>query len=145
DQVATDRSREIEALWHWHPDCVVQIDGNKVVTNNEKGNLQIIPVNGPNWQISMVKGQEKPEIQGWYSREYNQYVPSPTSVYTTRIDSDATFAWVLFPSEKSGTALQTEIVSANNQEMKIRVVTKNGQEWLVSVPLPAEAFQTGNR
>ncbi len=145
DQVATDRPREIEALWHWHPDCVVQIDGNKVVTNNEKGNLQIIPVNGPNWQISMVKGQEKPEIQGWYSREYNQYVPSPTSVYTTRIDSDATFAWVLFPSEKSGTALQTEIVSANNQEMKIRVVTKNGQEWLVSVPLPAEAFQTGNR
>jgi hypothetical protein len=145
DQVATDRPREIAALWHWHPDCKVQVDGNKAYTANDRGNLQIIPVGSQNWEVNIIKGQEKPEIQGWYSPEYNQYVPSPASVYTTRIESNATFVWVLFPAEKPGTAIQTEIVSANNQEMKIRVTTKNGQEWVVSVPLPAEALKTDNQ
>jgi hypothetical protein len=144
DQVATDRPREIKALWHWHPDCEVRADGTMAYTANERGNLLIIPVGFPAWKLSMAKGLEKPEIQGWYSPEYNQYVPSPTSVYTTRIESNATFAWVLFPEDKSGTAVKAEIVSGNNQEIEIRVSTKSGQEWVVSVPLPADAFHTGN-
>jgi len=143
DQLATDRPREIQALWHWHPDCQVKTDGTMAYTSNERGNLHILPVGSPAWKVNLVKGQENPEIQGWYSREYNQYVPSPVSVYTTSIKSDATFVWVLFPAEKTGTALQAEMISGNDQEIKIRVSTKNGQEWVVSVPLPAEAFQTG--
>ena len=44
DKVDTDQPRMIETMWHWHPQCDIQVNDKKVVaSNNERGNLQIIP------------------------------------------------------------------------------------------------------
>ena len=43
DRVRTDRPRKIETMWHWHPDNKVSIKNKIAFTENEKGNLQIIP------------------------------------------------------------------------------------------------------
>ena len=48
-------------------------------------------------KIRLVGGEEEPEIQGWYSREYNEYEPNVTSIYTTEINSGSRFVWLLYP------------------------------------------------
>jgi hypothetical protein len=137
DQISTDRPRQIEALWHWHPTCNVQVDKNIVSTNNERGNLQIIPVGNQNWKINVMKGQEKPEIQGWYSEEYNKYEPNTATIYSTQIQSNSRFVWVLFPSEKVVKGIKTEIIAESPKEIKLKI-TDNNEEWLVDIPLPGD-------
>ncbi len=133
DEIKTDRPRKIDALWHWHPDCDVVISGSNVITQNERGNLQIVPLAFENWKITAVKGQEKPEIQGWYSVEYNKYEPNVTSVYTTEIESDTRFVWVLYPSLKTEKEIKAEILSENLNEIKIKVKSNN-EKWILRVP-----------
>jgi hypothetical protein len=135
DQVFTDRPRKIEALWHWHPNCEVLVDGEKVSTQNEKGNLQIIPAGIQKWDIKLIKGQEEPEIQGWYSDEYNKYEPCITSLYETQIQTDSKFIWVLFPSEKMVSDVKAEVLSDGPEELKLKVYNSRNDEWVVTVPL----------
>jgi hypothetical protein len=134
DNIETDRPRKIEALWHWHPDCRINV-GRKNITSseNEKGNLQIIPVGNPKWKIDLIKGREKPEIQGWYSKEYNTYEPNVASVYSTKIKSNATFIWVLFPSEGAVPKIKTEVVSQDSEAVKVRVTNQENIEWIATI------------
>ena len=81
DQLKTDRPRNIEALWHWHPSNQVSIQKSGIAaTNNDRGNLMIIPVGTTDWKVDLVKGQETPTIQGWYSKVYNTFEPNPTTI-----------------------------------------------------------------
>jgi hypothetical protein len=135
DQITTDRPRKIEALWHWHPDCKVVVDGEIISTQNEKGNLQVIPVGNQKWNIKMVKGQEEPEIQGWYSEEYNKYEPNVASIYSTKIESDSKFVWVLFPSEKVDSGIEAEIISDTQEKLKVKVYNNQTNDvWHVTIP-----------
>jgi len=135
DRISTDRPRKIEALWHWHPECeVTKSTGNTVSTRNENGNLEIIPLGKTKWKVDLIKGQEKPVIQGWYSEEYNRYEPNMVSVYSTQVETDATFAWILFPSQEIASDVQAEIVSQNTDELVIRVTSDGKKQWKVTVP-----------
>jgi hypothetical protein len=135
DEISTDRPRKIDALWHWHPQCKVVANEKNVTTQNERGNLLIIPVGEQDWEISLVKGQEDPEIQGWYSEEYNKYEPNTASVYSTHIKSDSRFIWVLFPSENVAEGVKAEIIDETPKEIKIRVATQENNEWVVTLPI----------
>jgi Heparinase II/III N-terminus/Heparinase II/III-like protein len=99
DRIVTDRPRQIEALWHFHPDCTVVIDGQSVGSVDPGvGNLKIVPVSSLLWDVQIIRGQENP-VQGWWSLEYNQKVPNSTVEYSTEIEASATFAWVLSPTQ----------------------------------------------
>jgi hypothetical protein len=135
DKITTDRPRRIEALWHFHPDCNVKQVGDVVTTENDRGNLQVIPVGNQNWKIDFVKGREEPEIQGWYSEEYNKFEPNTAAIYSSNIEGDSEFIWVLFPSEKVAKDIKAEIVSENEKELKIKVYNTNNDRWEVTVPL----------
>lgn len=135
DDIETDRSRNIDVLWHWHPTCEVAVDGNIVYTRNERGNLQVIPLGRRDWQISFVKGQEEPEIQGWYSREYNLYEPNIVSIYTTSIQSNSRFVWLLFPSEEVETSVKAEIISESPRGIEVKIINREGKEQIVTIPL----------
>lgn len=135
DRITTDRPRNIEALWHWHPDCEVEVGKKKITaTANAKGNLQIIPVGKPKWDIALVKGQETPEIQGWYSKEYNTYRPNTASIYKTEINSGTTFAWVLQPFNEKGSKLKVKIISENSEGIKVRIKNKEKGVWEITIP-----------
>ncbi len=135
DRITTDRPRKIEALWHFHPDCKVIQEGEIISTDNEYGNLQIIPVGNQNWSINFVKGQEEPEIQGWYSEEYNKYEPNTVAIYSANVKGESKFIWVLFPSEKPTKDIKAEIVSESDEALKLRVYNSNKKdEWFVDVP-----------
>jgi hypothetical protein len=135
DHLKTDRSRTIETLWHWHPANQVQIEKFGIVaTQNHKGNLQIIPVGSPDWEVTQVKGQETPTIQGWYSKEYNTFETNPTTIYSRQLKSDETFVWVLWPSDGKIPEIQTEIMSSDEQSVSIQVTEPGKGTWDIQVP-----------
>ncbi len=135
DKIETDRPRKIETLWHWHPDCKVQELANGIVsTKNEKGNLEIIPVDKTDWNIKFIKGQEKPEIQGWYSEEYNKFEPNVATIYSTKIDANEIFVWLLVPSEKESPELSAKIISKNSKEIKLKVENNKKGSWEITIP-----------
>jgi hypothetical protein len=133
DRISTDRPRTIETLWHWHPDCLVTQDGTTVKTTNAKGNLAVIPVGGPKMDIRFVKGQEQPEIQGWYSPEYNVFMPNTAAIYRASIPRDQTLVWLLMPSEGQTPAVQAKVLSENEREVQMEV-TANGKTRKLVVP-----------
>ena len=135
DQVTTDRPRKIEALWHWYPENKVQIENGNSYTANESGNLQIISAGKQHWEVKMVKGQEQPEIQGWYSKEYNIYEPNPTTIFSTQIESNSTFVWILYPSEKVEKVVRAAIISESSNVIKVKITNEKNDEWVGDGPL----------
>lgn len=135
DNIQTDRPRKIATMWHWHPDCKVTTGRKKIISSeNEKGNLRIIPVGKSNWNIKLIKGQEKPEIQGWYSEEYNKYEPNVAAIYSTKIKSDRTFVWLLIPFEVSAPDIRAKIISENADGIVLGITDAKRDEWTCTVP-----------
>jgi hypothetical protein len=147
DQLKTDRPRNIETLWHWHPENQVQIEKSGVVaTQNERGNLQIIPVGVQDWKVTQVKGQETPAIQGWYSKAYNIYEPNPTSIYSRKLISDETLVWILWPSKGIAPRIETKILARDDHSVKVRVTESGKGSWDIQVPfLNSQAVQVNFR
>lgn len=139
DQIDTDRPRTIETLWHWHPDCEVKVKKKITFTENEKGNLQIIPVGKSKWNISMIMGQEEPEIQGWYSEEYNKYKPNVASVYSTQIKSNAAFVWLLIPFDGIASTYKAKVISQDSEGVKVKVENQDGGVWFATIPFSNSA------
>ncbi len=135
DEIQTKKPRRIEALWHWHPDCRVEVKENGVVaTRNAKGNLKIVPIGKTDWKVSVIKGQEKPEIQGWYSPEYNQYKPNTATIHSSSIDGNETFVWLLIPSEKQAPLVKAKLLSEEYREIKLEVTDKDKGTWELIIP-----------
>lgn len=136
DQVKTDRPRNIEVLWHWHPSNQVQVLKSGVVsTQNKRGNLKIIPVGrSSEWKINQVKGQETPSVQAWYSPVYNTFEPNPTTIYSKRVRVDETLVWVLWPSEGKAPQVQTQILSQDEHSVLVRITETGKESWVVRIP-----------
>ena len=135
DQIHTDRPRKIDVLWHWHPDCKVERDGQRVFTTNKKGNLQVIPAGLQNWTVTQVRGQESPEIQGWYSEAYNAFEASTASVWSTQIETDSRFVWLLYPSKKKCPPVRIDITGETDTELRVRIRDDKNGEWFYVIPL----------
>lgn len=135
DQIHTDRPRKVDVLWHWHPDCKVERDGQRVFTTNKKGNLQVIPAGPQNWTVTQVRGQESPEIQGWYSEAYNAFEASTASVWSTQIETDSRFVWLLYPSKKKCPPVRIDITGETDTELRVRIRDDKNGEWFYVIPL----------
>ena len=99
DRIETDHPCRITPLWHFHPNCTVQRDGQSVVTVDAGvGNLRIQPVGDITWRIECVKGREGPDFQGWYSPEMSVRVPNTCACYSTEISQTVTMAWFMLPA-----------------------------------------------
>ncbi|MEX0686510.1 MAG: alginate lyase family protein [Balneolales bacterium] len=134
DRIETDRPRRLDVLWHYAPDAQVLVDAAQVVSNDEgQGNLRIVPAGGQVWEIGLVKGQTEPHIQGWYSETYGKREPNPTAVYTTQIEEDAVFVWVLVPADGPVPPVQAEIV--DRQAVKVSVQIDGEDSLMIMVPL----------
>ena len=135
DKVDTDRPRKIETLWHWHPDIRVNTKENGMVTGEgDDGNLSIIPVGKNEWKINQIKGQEQPAPQGWYSEKYNISEPSTASIYSTDIRNPTSFVWILQPSAGAESSVKAQILSQDNDGLKLRIEDERSNQWEVVVP-----------
>lgn len=133
DRIKTSNPRKIETIWHWHPECTVEKDGQIVKTSNKRGNLAVVPVGKEKFDINFIKGQEKPDIQGWYSREYNIFEPNIASFYSTDISGNTTLVWLLLPSEKKMPKMGAEILSENDDGVVVEVKLKKNI-WQLTIP-----------
>ncbi|GBF20756.1 MULTISPECIES: alginate lyase family protein [Arenibacter] len=138
DNIETDRPRRIDALWHWHPENTVVKDRYTVKTLNERGNLTLVPVSRQNFDIQLIKGQETPEIQAWYSPEYNLYEPNTTSSYSCEIKGNSTLVWLLMTSDKESPNIKAKIISENKDGITLGVSVKE-KKWLLNIPFYGSA------
>ena len=135
DKIETRQPRNIETLWHWHPDCKIETDDSGIIsTINKKGNLKVMPVEKINWEVKVIEGREEPEIQGWYSEEYNKFEPNKAVIHSTRIDGDETFVWLLLPSEKKAPKTSAEIISENESGIQVKVTNREKATWNLTIP-----------
>lgn len=135
DKIETKAPRKIETLWHWHPDCIVETDNSgSVSTKNQKGNLTVIPVGKSDWSMELIEGREEPEIQGWYSEEYNIFEPNKAVIHSTQIEHTETFVWLLIPSEKQAPTLKAKILSENKKRLKLDVAINEKGRWKLTIP-----------
>lgn len=139
DRLRTDRPREVQVLWHWHPDCEVELqEKNKVSSKNQLGNLAIVPIGEQDWDLSFVKGQEEPQPQAWYSVEYNQATPNTASIYTTQADDKEAFVWLLLPSAGRSPMVRSRILYRLDDGVRVRVWTTEGR-WDLFLPFADSA------
>lgn len=135
DRVVTDRARTLEAFWHWHPRCTVKVDDGSIVsTDADQGNLRVTPLSPFTWDTAIVRGQETPSLQGWYSRCYNVWEPCPTAVLSTRVAGTSTFAWLLHTARGQVSRVSGEILESNDDSTAIRVVQPAANEIVVRIP-----------
>lgn len=133
DHIETDRPRQIQPLWHFHPDCTLALEADGVVTTDpEVGNLRITPCGSLSWQVQVVAGQVEP-VQGWWSDQYNHKVANPTAVFSASIPSSITFAWVLVPAAGPVPAVRVRALSAALGWMYLKVEIDRTQPDEVAV------------
>lgn len=136
DHISTDRPRKIQALWHYGSGLPVQKEGKQMVSTNAKGgNLRIVPVGWDQWSIELIKGQTEPVIQGWYSAEYGKKEPIQTAVYTTKIEDDAVFVWVLVPANGKVQPVHAKVINQLGKKVKILIEGVGESPDTVEIPL----------
>ena len=134
DKVTIIEPSTIETLWHWHPGCKVKTLGkNKLHAQNDGGNLFLIPIGNSKLALVTKKGQESPELMGWYSEKYNQVESTTTTIYTSRKSKARNFIWLLYPSKASNPKLKAKIIEETEKGIVVKVKDKEGS-WIISVP-----------
>jgi hypothetical protein len=96
--------------------------------------LQIIPVGKIDWDIEFIKGQENPEIQGWYSEEYNKYEPNTATIYSTGIESDQVFVWLLIPFESNAPSFKINKYSSDADRITLQLTEPGIGKWDLRIP-----------
>jgi len=134
DRIDTDRPRNLKFLWHWHPDCSVEIKSNTVIGKNNNQSLKIIPLSNHVFQISEIKGQERPNVQGWYSPEYNLYQPNPLTQFSAEINENQSFLWVIVPGVEDSNQIKGTVIEQSLEHFKIELSIKD-KKWLINLPL----------
>ena len=136
DHFKTDRSREIQVLWHYAPDNHVTLENNEAVSTNQNGaNLRIVPLGEIEWKTEIIEGQEKPFIQGWYSEDYGIKVPNPTLIYSTTIHQSSTFAWILAPAKGNIPTIHAQF---QEEEQVVKLSISKSDLNPVSITLPLD-------
>ncbi|MFT4537396.1 MAG: hypothetical protein ACI9P5_004780, partial [Saprospiraceae bacterium] len=96
--------------------------------------LQLIPVTSADWNINMIKGQEEPEIQGWYSEQYNQYEANIASIFSTKIESDKVFVWLLMPSKSEVVKVEAKIIAQSKSRVRLEISDAGKGVWTLNIP-----------
>lgn len=146
DRMDIDRARDLTALWHFHPDCTVAQDGKTLVTTDaDKGNLRLVPIGPADWNMSLVRGQEQPDIQGWYSRKYNSKTPATAAVCQTHTGGAVTFGWLLLPAvgmpQQAAAAMEKD--GPDTVRIEVRLPDGTVERW--RLPMAGDALQPEKR
>lgn len=136
DRIAGQGEHTISPLWHFHPSVNVHMEGDAVWSADEgQGNLRITTAGEIDWQTSLVRGQEKPTLQGWYSRSYGEFEPATCAVYEGRINQAALFAWVITTARNTPEPVSVEWLAAPVGTARVRIHWPDGDSVLATVML----------
>ncbi|MBN1582813.1 MAG: alginate lyase family protein [Anaerolineae bacterium] len=124
-----------QVLWHLNVDQT-EITGT-VVHGADPGqpNLSIIP-SDPNVRLSVIRGQEKPEWQGWKTIKHHrqgEYAPAPAAVYEWTVREAARLVTLLYPTRPGDTCpIRTIAASPDIVDMAITLTLNDGSTVALS-------------
>jgi len=99
DELLGDGKHRMESLFHFGPEFdLKRMDDLSVHTQQETGpNLSIIPAKFPGLDVSIIKGQETPSIQGWYLPSEEGRKPAPVACYEFTGQFPVVLAYLFLP------------------------------------------------
>jgi hypothetical protein len=130
DRVSATMDRGVEGLWHAHPNCTVRVgsdDQTVHIFDNTTGvGLEIIAASGSTgrWSnVTEIRGQTHPVLQGWFSPTYGTKLVSSALSYLGDVaKGDTTFAWLLLPSEGVTAGTRARVCSENATHVVVEVL-----------------------
>ena len=135
DRIRTDQERKVDILWHWHPQCdVTSMDAHRLMARRSQGGVSLQRVAPRDVTLSLVSGQTSPEIQGWYSEQYNQYTPSTTAIYQLHCEKEEILIWLLIPQKSDQTSIAAKLISQSEEGVELELVFKNQHNRHVFLP-----------
>jgi len=135
DKMELDKARTISPLFHFAPDCTVSNNQGIIQTTDaKKGNVLLIPISKIKWETSLIKGTTSPQIQGWYSSEYNKKEASTCVKYNyTPISNVSVFAWLIVPfAGENAPKVKYKLLKAK-ADLYCVEITINGQKQKISL------------
>lgn len=136
DQLITFEPRNIEGFWHGSPSSDWHISGPHNVQIVQKRNaMQLNHRNSaPNHtEITLIKGQIEPSVQGWHSPRFNNKQASPCLKYSTTIDRPTVMAWLFTPKDEGS---RIDSIEQINQQINISI-TLGGESSKITISLPS--------
>ncbi len=138
DRIATDRPRDLTAMWRYRPQRKVKLDndGTLLTVDAEGPNLSITPVGPIDWKIDLVRGQEDPYLQGWHSDVSTQWEPSTCAELRAKVATDAVFGWVMLATERGAAKPAANAdLHVDDGAAIVRFTDHAGQPHQLSIPL----------
>ena len=138
DRIVTDRARELTPMWRFRPERRVEVaDGAVVRTVDEEGaNLCITPLGHIDWQAKLIRGREKPHLQGWYSEVATEWEPNTCAEYHGRIGKDAVFGWLILPFQDGAAAVAANAtLDVTNGSARVQFRSPRGKAVKLTIPL----------
>ena len=125
-----DQAHTYQVLWHLGADKV-ETDGLSVHSRDgSQANLSVLPSAHPALRVSVIRGQESPEWQGWRAiRNHQQgdYAPTPTAAYQLDATGPLRLVTVLYPTPPGETCpIRAAEAGADPAEQDIRLALGDG-------------------
>ncbi len=139
DVIDTDRPRTMQVLWHLAPQLQPTFEDGQMMARSARGtHVSILPIGDVDWRVEVIKGQETPHIQGWYSPTYGTKVPNACVTYEGQVDQPSVFAWLLLPAQGELPSVSADMRQGRGV-VYFRIQRQGLEEWRVAIPVSGEA------
>ncbi|MDX2110269.1 MAG: alginate lyase family protein [Verrucomicrobiota bacterium] len=95
DEVIGYGNRELEARWHFAPSLSIKRTANGLSASaNGQAGMELLILSDAGWSpATLLKGQETPEVAGWYAPNYNIKHPATEAHFTAAPAGPSITAW----------------------------------------------------
>lgn len=126
DRIVAFGQRNVETLWHWHPDCAVTADGDARLLVQNGGRILRVALasTATAADLRQVRGSEEP-VQGWHSVRFNQRVAATCTTARQTPQGPLLNVWFFSPGaqpaeiairQKSGAGLRLSLTHGDSVE-----------------------------
>ncbi len=136
DDLHASKKHDYQWLFHMPPQVKIHTGPNKraILTSELNGAcLCVIPVDSHAINMSCVNGEENP-IQGWFSTDHLQKMPSATLVYEKKNVASVTQATLLYPSDSESASDDINIESlplSTGNSIAFKISSPSGTDFLM--------------
>jgi len=134
---SNDKPHGYEAMFHLDvKDVCVDEQTQRVVSRqDDAANIAIVPAGGAGLSVEVVRGQEKPFVQGWMPAGGYRVRPIPTPVFKRTSAGVAHFVYVFYPLQKGASVpvKAVEPTALSRDSAAVRVTFRDGGEDVLHV------------
>lgn len=130
-----NNTHNFEILWHLKAKDI-RVEELNVTTLDEDGkNICIKPIISENLKLNVIKGQEKPEFQGWvtYNRGLQgEYEPCTTLKYEGKVEKEIRIVTLLYPLYDTECPINRIQASEDLGENSFEIILENGESITIN-------------